>query len=293
MAYRIDFEMPLEDSLRACANDRLAHAEDQLGEHFDDDPGAAVHEARKDVKKARALLRLSRAALGDETYKRENRALRDAGRELSSVRDADVIADTVDALADRYAGRLPDRAFRALKEDTAQEPERSPADAAADARERISHALIRAGNWDLAGADRRMLRKAIRKTYARGRRAFERAERDPTDEHVHDWRKRAKDLRHQQQLLRNAWPGVVGAQAKAAKALSDLLGDDHDLAVLQQHAGDGAEAAELIAARREELQAEAFELGHRIYAESPKRFARRMDRYVREATREAATAAAA
>ncbi|HEY5866819.1 MAG TPA: CHAD domain-containing protein [Candidatus Tectomicrobia bacterium] len=43
----------------------------------------AVHEARKQLKKARADLRLLRKALGPQTYAYENRALRDTARPLS------------------------------------------------------------------------------------------------------------------------------------------------------------------------------------------------------------------
>ena len=43
-----------------------------------------------------------------------------------------------------------------------------------------------------------------------------------------------KDLWYQQRLLEDTWPGVMKAQAKEAKTLSKLLGEDHDLAVLSE-----------------------------------------------------------
>ena len=54
----------------------------------------------------------------------------------------------------------------------------------------------------------------------------------PEPELLHAWRKRAKDLWYHQRLLAPAWPDVLGAQAEEAHALTELLGDDHDLAVL-------------------------------------------------------------
>jgi hypothetical protein len=42
----------------------------------------------------------------------------------------------------------------------------------------------------------------------------------------------------------------------------------------------------LIARRRLELQDDAFRVGQRVYAESPKRFAARVGRYLRSAVRE-------
>ena len=96
-----------------------------------------------------------------------------------------------------------------------------------------------------------------------------------------------KDLRYQQRLLRELWPDVVGAQAAAAQDLAELLGDDHDLAVLSEQIvrlvplpPSAAEAAARIAPRRAELQQQASLAGRRIYAESPKRFGRRMRAYL-------------
>ena len=88
-----------------------------------------------------------------------------------------------------------------------------------------------------------------------------------------------KDLWYQQRLLEDTWPGVMKAQAKEAKALSKLLGEDHDLAVLSDHVADDQLHA-MIAVRRAELLEQARDLGRRIYAERPKAFARRSRRYV-------------
>jgi CHAD domain-containing protein len=292
MAFRLDFSEPPESALRICAAERIDDALDHLEAGLADDPGTAVHEARKDVKKTRALLRLHRDGLGGSAYRRENRALRNAGREISFVRDAHVLLDTVEALAERYAGQVPAGHFDALRAqlDHDAAPARSVEDAVDAAKERLTRVRARLDEWELRRAGRSALRKDIRHAYARGRRAFERAERDPSDERLHDWRKRVKDLRYQQQLLRPAWQEILGAQAKAAKQLSERLGDDHDLAVLDQRAREFDEPIagledvfELIERRRRELQDDAFRLGSLVYAEPPKRFAKRIGRYLRTA----------
>jgi CHAD domain-containing protein len=123
--------------------------------------------------------------------------------------------------------------------------------------------------------------RALTDTYRSGRRAFARAEDEPTTEHLHEWRKRVKDLWYQQRLLKRAWPGVMKALAAEAKSLSKLLGSDHDLAVLAAELPDDDVLRPLIADRRAELQDEAWTLGRRLYAESPKAFRKRLRRYVR------------
>ena len=114
---------------------------------------------------------------------------------------------------------------------------------------------------------------------------------------LHDWRKRAKDLWYQHRLLRDAHPTVVGAYAKDAHVLADLLGDDHDLAVLRativHHDPPAATApvdldpvVDLIDVRRASLQAQARDVARRLYAEKPKAFARRTRAYVRASARQ-------
>src|SRR5262245_3310108 len=95
MAYRLSFADDVASSVRSCAREQLAGAAEQL-ERADGDPVKAVHEARKHLKKTRALLRLVRPALGREAYRSENDALRDTGLALSGARDADVRVQTAD-----------------------------------------------------------------------------------------------------------------------------------------------------------------------------------------------------
>ena len=69
--------------------------------------GEAVHEARKDLKKLRSALKLVRPVLGEKAYRRENERFRDVARELSDVRDAQVRAETVEGLAQRFPDDAP------------------------------------------------------------------------------------------------------------------------------------------------------------------------------------------
>jgi CHAD domain-containing protein len=111
---------------------------------------------------------------------------------------------------------------------------------------------------------------------------------DPSTARLHEWRKRTKDLWHAEQLLRPADPKRMKKLAKRTHDLSDLLGDDHDLAVLEtyvrEHPGalpapDDREALlAVIERRREKLQRRAFALGAKLYRRSPKRFVKRVER---------------
>ena len=67
---------------------------------------SGVHEARKKLKRIRAILRLVRDPMGEDIYRHENVVMRDAGRGLSEVRDAWVRTETLTSVADRHRDRL-------------------------------------------------------------------------------------------------------------------------------------------------------------------------------------------
>src|SRR6266480_3325979 len=97
-SYRFLEGEAVPEALRRIACGRIDHAVDELSGTTDSSPADAVHEARKDMKKLRAVVRLARDELGDEVYRRENECFRDAARRLSGVRDADVMLDTLGSL---------------------------------------------------------------------------------------------------------------------------------------------------------------------------------------------------
>src|SRR5215216_8038221 len=105
-SFRLDPEAPVADEVRRVARGRIDHALDELRGKSDSTREQAVHEARKDMKKLRALLRLVRGELGDRVYRTESTRFRDTGRELAGVRDADVMLATLGDLEERF-GELP------------------------------------------------------------------------------------------------------------------------------------------------------------------------------------------
>jgi CHAD domain-containing protein len=279
-AYRLKEGEPLPEELTRVARGRIDHALDELRGKSDSSPVEAVHEARKDIKKLRALLRLARGELGKERFARENACFRDAARELAGARDADVLLETLNALS------LPAGEAWELRKQIQAGMERNGGDerevAARSAAAILKEARRRVSDWPLERDSFDALSKGLEKTYRRGRRGLRAAMEEPTVEALHEWRKRVKELWYHQTLLRSLWPPVIEAAADEAHALSDRLGDDHDLVVLadwvEENAGAPPGFVEAVERRRAELQSEAFELGARVYAEKPTAFVERMRR---------------
>ena len=181
--------------------------------------------------------------------------------------------------------------FDALREQLEQENraahddgsvERAMAEAAAGlaaGRTRIDALPLKGHGWELIGP-------GLHRTYRRGRKRLRTVEEEASVTNLHELRKRVKDLWYQVRLIGDADKHMLGPLADHAHDLSDHLGDDHDLALLretvQRRTAAFADPAhkrhllEQIDQRRGELQFAAISLGERIYADKPKRFAKRL-----------------
>jgi len=214
----------------------------------------AVHETRKAIKRLRALLRLLRSELGERAYRRESAALREIARQLSAARDAAVMAATVDALVERHPRRLARRGgVRSLQQRLAAERERARRGALAEPAARAAvlgelRALrSRVAAWCLpAGAGAELVEHDLERIYRQGRRRHRRLARRRRRQDalaMHRWRKRVKDLRYAAEMLERRDPdGGALARGKRlrriaqrADELGELLGEEHDLAVLAEH----------------------------------------------------------
>jgi CHAD domain-containing protein len=231
-------------------------------------------------------------------FERENATLRDVARPLGVARDARVLLDSLDRLTEldgapaRHA--IPVAFRRRLAREQTKLKRQRPTRTASIRRLRTSRkniltARLRAKDWGEIGT-------GLCRVYRSGRKSMKEARKTPTPECLHEWRKQAKYLWHQLQLLEPMAPGPIGALADQMHKLSDYLGDDHDLAVLREkvtaHAdqfpGPGGPGALLAVIDRSQdrLRARAFFLGRRIYEDSPAAFSNRFGRYWRRWSRQ-------
>jgi CHAD domain-containing protein len=289
-AYRLKRKETLPEGVRRIACGRIDDAIDEVGGKAGSRPEEAVHNARKDMKKLRALLRLVRGELGDEVYRRENACFRDAALELAGARDADVMLTTLDGLKLDESVSGPLR--QGLEAHRLRTAGGSRKQAARTVIEILSSARARVADWPLERDDFEALRPGLERMYRRGKRDFRAVREEPSVEGLHEWRKRAKELWYHHSLLASLWKPVMGAVGDEAHELSDLLGDDHDLAMLLEWARANADPApelvEAVEERRAELQHDALELGARLYADRRKDFIRRLEQWWEAAREQAA-----
>ena len=291
--YRLTASESARDGVRRVLVGRLDRALEQLGEATTNKPAGPLHEARKDLKKARAGLRLIGAWIEPESYGVESARLREAGRVLSGLRDADARIESLRALRDRYGDERAD-ARAALEGEIEAARGRSAVsveglgEATGAAATLIEGSRAFAQSLDPPRAGWALLAGGLERGYRRGRARLGAVRAQAGDEAVHEWRKRVKDLAYHLRLLRESWPPVVGPLADQAGRLAELLGDHHDLALLAgelrlrpDRGGDAASVLKLAERRQRELLGEALPLGAALYADKPGAFERRMHAYWR------------
>jgi CHAD domain-containing protein len=256
-----------------------------------------IHRARKQIKMARATLRLLRRELPNKQYRSENRRLRDAARPLSSARDAAVLRKAFQHISAAARGGSPRHPSfemdRALANEQSQAHRQIASGAGIPHSRRLLHqAREQTSDWHLGKKGWSTIGAGLRRVYRRGRKALQVVQSAPSDTAFHEWRKQTKYLRHQVQLLRPIWPRPVGALIRELHALSNHLGEDHDLVVLRSKLtakdsplqGKSGRQGLLSRLDRERtlLQRKALEVGTRIYEEPPATFCSRLRHHWRQ-----------
>jgi len=284
MAFRLEGRRPIDRELQRLVRKDLDQAIEALTAGATD--GGGIHDARKRLKKVRAVLRLLHDALGPD-YDTHNSALREAAHRLSTLRDAEVLRETFTALHGRYASVMSRTAIRRIDaelERHARREQRQAAQLRSEAvrilemqRDEVIEAVDSAGS-------RGAVRDGLERSYRRARRAVPGAGLDAGPADFHLWRRRVKDVWYQVSLFERSRRDARD-MAAALKGLEQALGDDHNLAVLRdtmtaapKRYGDAESVAVVlgcITRRQRALRLRALDMGARLFAQPPKRLRRR------------------
>ncbi|MFP4500305.1 MAG: CHAD domain-containing protein [Candidatus Hydrogenedentota bacterium] len=283
MAFCIDPGEPVARAVRGVVEEQLVSAVHEARD-TGCNPHTAVHEVRKRCKKMRGVLRLARKALG-KTYAKENACFRDAARNLSGTRDATALFECYERVCHQHAGNMdplefaPVRTGLVARRDAAATQTGDVRAALDEVAAALDAARARLQDWPFKAAGFDALGPGLARTYRRGRKGMKKAYDTQKGTAFHEWRKRVKYHRYHLALLRNTWTPVVGAAFSEVKYLSDLLGEEHDITllnkVLRERPGDfGGESVvrdfvRIAKRQRADLRARARPIGLRVYAEQP------------------------
>ena len=271
----------------------------EIGSLLDGEPESGlderVHETRKSIKRLRALLRLYRGGLSHALFDLEDSRLRELGKSLGSARDAVALRESLERLVQaapagdraRLADHVP--ALIGALDDGPRASNEEVASALRSVHDGLGAVRERARAWSVDRSGFSAIAPGLRRTYARGRRDLSRAMHRPSEKRLHTFRIGVKRHQYQLTLLEPLWPDPVKAFRHEAQRLGELLGHDHDLSLLERRFGALAARHDFAPLERSfqsaaehchaELRREAFDLGARIYAESPGRFLTRYREY--------------
>jgi CHAD domain-containing protein len=250
-----------------------------------------IHEARKSIKKIRAVVRLVRKDLGGAA-RVLNRQLRAIAHQLSPLRDVDATLEIMESLRAHYPRLVTSSLFARVHRGLVAwrrralarlDPDRALARVARDIRRSATETpeLIRRRVRGYAS-----IRAGMTRGYRRARKAMASVQANPDDSAWHIWRRRVKDHWYHIRLLEGI-SATARRRARRLKRLETWLGDDHNLVLLRttilsaptQFGRDRTTAVVLgcIATYQTTLRRRTLRLGDRLFARRPKVFRQSVD----------------
>ena len=216
----------LVHEFREAADDAAAAAT-----HVEGGGTTAVHESRKALRRARAVLELIADALPKSERRAVRRTLRDARRALSTIRDHAVAPEILATLdlddKDRATGKkVLDNAAEAMP--PSAEIKQLLADSATRAAaqvEALEAALPQEVKWSTIGV-------GLAGVYREARDARKKAKKSAKA--FHTWRRRTKELVYQLELLAGHAGDRVQAIHGEISGVTDALGHAVDLIMLRE-----------------------------------------------------------
>jgi CHAD domain-containing protein len=312
MAFRFELGETFLTGIPRIARERIGTVVTLLNER--PQPSAeSIHEARKNLKSLRAVLRLASGGIDNEFKLRENLFFRNVGRSLSVMRDSHALIETLDrfvnshrkkshqstpkqaelselieetrrAISQHLVDQLPYESLQALVKELRTAKRRT-------ALWFQGIVLQPANEWEI------LVGTGIRRTYRKARDLVWEIEtlchNAVDDEAWHELRKCAKALGYQLRLLRPIWPAALGTLVQEIDQLTSRLGDANDIVVLRKRFLDNSTSKggkrdgtrrnliRTLDRRKQKLRLQALKYARMIYSEKPGQFERRLAGYWR------------
>lgn len=286
MAFQLRRGQPVGDEARQIFDHQLLRATIGLRDPKTAAGHDSIHDARRHVKKARAVLRVLRASLGAE-YRSADRRLRAVNRMLGELADARAVVGTLANLVD-VDPSLPAHISEALRAQLVAHAASLERKAQFD---RLRHRTIRLLDaerlriplWHVDVRGRKDVIDVIEDAHGAARAAMRESLRRPTADTFHAWRRRVKSECYLLRLIAERCGDRLDLDQRRLEALAASLGELHNVSLLLALlASDSALTRRetthvLVALRRyrRTLRREAREMRH-IFDEGPESFGARV-----------------
>jgi CHAD domain-containing protein len=290
VGFRLKCDQTVSSEIRRIVLRQLEVATSELTSVGDPESDEAIHDARKRVKKIRAVIRLVRPVL-DKSSRADDSELRRVHRMLAPVADGHGVVEMLDALARRYKKSLPRKTVASMHANlVAREKRIGSETAAAHVLERASRVLRverrHVMQWRLKKDGFKAVEDGLEESVRRSRKAMLMVWRHPTAHHYHTWRRYVKAHWFHVRLLEGRCGNHLMRYQRQLEALDGVLGEYHNLILLRDlMVADGslsrqeiAKCLRVIARYERRLRLHAHVLGARVYTEKPRGFVQRVKR---------------
>jgi len=288
VGFRLKPDETVSNEIRRIVLKQFDLAATELKMVGDPESDEAVHDARRRVKKIRAIVRLVRPVL-DKTSRALDPDLRRVSKLLAPVADGQGVIETLNELGRRYRQVLPQKTVEALRADLLAREQRI------DARAKNEHVLQEAKRtlrehraevrrWQFSSDGFGAIAEGLKDSVRRARNAMVVAWLHPTAAHHHAWRRYVKNHWFHVRLLEERCGNHLMPLQRRLETLDGVLGEYHNLVLLREVlAGDSnlserdvAQCLRVVTRYQRALRQHAQVLGLRVYSEKPRRFVRRV-----------------
>lgn len=234
LAFRLRSQESIAHGLRRLVQKELRVARDELRQTVPP-RDEAVHEARKSIKKVRAILELLEAD-GGRGLAGSQKRLRLVNRTLSELRDADAMTEILAKLRRKGPRLISQQTFvRARRQLSAHKRAAMRTAERRGTWQNVDRQLRKAREgakwWRPAHRGFGALASGIHSIHRRGREALARARKKQDAADFHEWRKQMKALWYELRLIEGC-ARTIRRDVDALHRAETWLGDDHNVVVL-------------------------------------------------------------
>jgi CHAD domain-containing protein len=287
MPYKLINGRPLAQEVKRLFDQEMIAAATGLAPAPGSDGVGRLHDTRKHIKKARAILAVARVPL-DQRYVEADDELRTASHALGPLADAHRALEMLASIQDEGILQLPRSTVTAMhaqleSRTLAIEKAASATDVYARTVRLLTSLAQDVAATDLLSLDRSAIVAEIRAAHAAARRARRHAIKRPSVDSFHGWRRRVKREWHLLRLVSALTGDRLRDQRHQLAALDACLGELHDVDVLTSAIPVNSSLSRVAVSRVVRvLRARAHELRHRarrlstVLDERPRRLADRV-----------------
>ncbi len=252
---------------------------------------AAIHKARRRVKKIRALIRLVRPGLGG-TFGPLNKRLRETIQLLAPIADGQGVVHALDQMAEKSREDFSPPVFATIRAGLVEREARADRKAKVErvlqrARATLKTERTRVKDWDLHGGGFKTIAYGLETSFRRARRAMTIVIEHPTADNYHAWRRRVKEHWFHVRLIERRCGHRLARYKRRLESLDECLGEYHNFALLRTILSadpfvsrqETARRLRIIKRYQAELRSRASSLGARLYNEKPRHFMRRVQAF--------------